>query len=214
MSTLTLHDVVPAPIRGRISADSDVWGTTLEIQRGEACQVVAPSGRGKSTLMHVLYGLRTDYSGTVRIDGDDVAEFDRNTWADVRQRRIAIVFQDLGLFLHLTGAENIRVKTALRSSVTDDDVGAMCDRLGIAGILDQPCAHMSYGERQRVAIARALTQPFEWLLLDEPFSHLDPANIALACELVREACETRGAGCLVASLDADDRLAYDRKVRL
>lgn len=214
MPTLTLHDVVPDPIRGRFSASSEVWGTTLELHRGEACQIVAPSGRGKSTFLHILYGLRDDYSGTVRIDERDVADFHRDTWAEIRQETLAIVFQDLGLFPHLTAAENIRVKSALRSSVDDDEIGAMCERLGIAEMLDQPCGHMSYGERQRVAIVRALTQPFDWLLLDEPFSHLDPANIALACELIREACDERDAGCLVASLDADDRLKYDREVRL
>lgn len=214
MTTLLLHDVVPETLRERAPLDSEIWGRDVEFESGSTYQLLAPSGRGKSTLMHILYGLRSDFDGDVTVHGSSVDDIDREGWARLRQSHLAIVFQNLGLFPHLSGIDNIRVKSELNSGCDASEIEAMCVRVGIEDLLDRFCATMSYGERQRVAIVRALAQPFDWLLLDEPFSHLDAANSDMAADLIRERCAERGAGCLITSLDEGFHFDFRRTYRI
>jgi len=81
--------------------------------------------------------------------------------------------------------------------------------LGVASILNQSCGTMSYGQRQRIAIIRALCQPFDYLLLDEPFSHLDEANVKAACALIRAVCAEQNAGYILVSLGENYFMEYD-----
>ena len=80
----------------------------------------------------------------------------------------------------------------------------MAQSLGVQHILGQRAGLCSYGEQQRIAIIRALMQPFEWLLLDEPFSHLDKENIIKAAALIKEECLQRNAGFIITDLDEDE----------
>jgi ABC-type lipoprotein export system ATPase subunit len=177
--------------------------------------VTAPSGKGKSTLIHFLYGLRHDYKGAIFLKNQNIRQFDAEAWADLRQKTWAIVFQDLRLFLHLTARENILLKHALTSnsenSPSVSELENWADRLGIGAFLDKKCETLSYGQRQRVAILRGLSQPFEMLLLDEPFSHLDRENTQLAADLIAESCERHGAGLIHVSLSDDTLFQYDAK---
>jgi putative ABC transport system ATP-binding protein len=93
-------------------------------------------------------------------------------------------------------------------------IDAMAAKLGVTHILHQRAGLCSYGEQQRVAIIRALVQPFSWLVMDEPFSHLDQANITRAAALINEECALRGAGFILTGLDDDDYFTYDRQVTL
>jgi ABC-type lipoprotein export system ATPase subunit len=81
-------------------------------------------------------------------------------------------------------------------------------------LLEKKIKILSYGERQRIAIIRSLMQPFEWLLLDEPFGHLDEENIRKACELIKSECKKRDAGILMTSLGPDYFLYYDNQFSL
>ena len=214
-ATLELQRVVPDSLGGRVAPDTDIWRRDVTFTAGERYQIFAPSGRGKTTFIHLLYGLRDEFEGTARLFEQETHSITREEWARIRRERLGIVFQDLRLFLHLDGLEKIRVKSELRAHVDMGEIASMCRHLGIGDVLDRPCGTLSYGERQRVAIVRALSQPFDFLLLDEPFSHLDPENIARAWELISSACEARGAGCLVTSLhDASSTLDFDQTLRL
>jgi putative ABC transport system ATP-binding protein len=96
------------------------------------------------------------------------------------------------------------------AKVIDD----MSDALGISSILDQRAGLCSYGEQQRIAIIRALMQPFDWLLMDEPFSHLDAENTKKAALIIQNECKKRNAGFLLTDLDEDDHFHYSKKLSL
>ncbi|MDD2792484.1 MAG: ATP-binding cassette domain-containing protein [Sediminibacterium sp.] len=213
---LTLNNLMPDPLRERLSGKtSSVWNCTVQFEPGEWVNITAPSGTGKTTFIHILYGLRKDYSGTVLFNQTDLRSLDPDALATVRQQKISIIFQDLKLFPHLTVRENIELKRILQEPYCDaEQVTAMAEQLGIAGILNQPAAICSYGEQQRACIIRALVQPFEWLIMDEPFSHLDIDNIKKAAALIAEECKRRRAGFIVTDLDENNLFPYTHKLHL
>jgi len=93
-------------------------------------------------------------------------------------------------------------------------IDAMSERLGVTHILEQRAGLCSYGEQQRIAVIRSLVQPFDWLLMDEPFSHLDHENIEKAAALITEECSKRNAGFLLTDLEEDNHFNYTRKLNL
>lgn len=90
----------------------------------------------------------------------------------------------------------------------------MAATLGITHVLEQKAGLCSYGEQQRIAIVRALIQPFEWLIMDEPFSHLDIANTKKAAALIETECRKRNAGLIITDLDEDENFNYTRRLTL
>lgn len=216
---LTLEQVVPLPLQGQIQ-QSDIWQCQQRLEKGRRYFIFAPSGSGKTTFQHLLYGMRKDYTGTARIEGQlsekevstqgkDLQQLRLDQWAYIRQCRLSVVFQDLRLFPALSAMENIVLKNQLTQFKTTDAIRAMAAQLGVEQLLDKKCGELSYGQRQRMAIVRALCQPFELLLLDEPFSHLDKENIRKACGLIAQECAAQGAGYALASLGDKYELEYD-----
>jgi putative ABC transport system ATP-binding protein len=95
----------------------------------------------------------------------------------MRQQKVSVIFQDLRLFPNLTARENIELNRVLQQPYYESTVVTeMALALNVQSILDQKAGICSYGEQQRIAIIRALVQPFQWLIMDEPFSHLDIEN--------------------------------------
>ena len=215
---IQLNHVVPSPlIENGLNSTSNVFNTEGVLLFDKNYLVTAPSGKGKSTLIHLIYGLRNDYVGDIFIDNKNIKTFNVDNWADFRQKKLAIIFQDLRLFLNLTGRENIELKMQLNPPFKKDkkfDYEAAAKRLGVFSILEQKCETMSYGQRQRMAILRGLAQPFDMILLDEPFSHLDNENIKIASELIQEACEMNKAGFIHVSLGNEYFFKYDEKLVL
>ena len=212
---ITFKNVKPFPlIENGISPTSDIFNTHVEFEKGKKYLVIAPSGKGKSTMLHLMYGLRSDYEGDILLDNKNIKTFTHDDWATIRQKKSAIVFQDLRLFLHLTARENIFIKKDLTDTPSVAVIEMMCEQLGIASILNQKCETLSYGQRQRVAIIRALCQPFETLLLDELFSNLDIENIKIATDLINKACEKNNAGFILVSLGEEYYFNYDKKLIL
>lgn len=212
---IELNNIVPAPLASLgLNPNSEVFDTAWRLEKGQYFLVKAPSGKGKSTLLHILYGLRKDFSGSLQLEGNNSEGFSAELWADWRQSKLSIVFQDLRLFEELTAFENIWLKAQLQGSKSEVEIRAMAQRLGIEELLEKPVRTLSYGQRQRVAIIRALCQPFDFLLLDEPFSHLDEANTEKALALVKETCETQGAGLVLVSLGEDFPLNFQRVLEL
>lgn len=170
----------------------------------------AQSGRGKTSLLSFIYGDRDTYKGTITYDGvacpKDLFSYRRN--------KLSYLFQDLRLFPSLTAKENIQLKNRLTGYFSSEQVSQLLERVGLAHKVDTPLAALSLGQRQRVAFLRALAQPFEVLLLDEPFSHLDEANTHLLCKLLQEECSQRGATLLMTSLEVNDLLNYDQVLQL
>jgi ABC-type lipoprotein export system ATPase subunit len=214
--TIELDHIIPTPLKDRfLQRTSDVWNKRIHFSQGEFIKIKAPSGTGKTTLVHLLYKLRHDYEGNIRIDNRSVLELDENELSVLRQNKISIIFQDLRLFPNLTARENIELKRILQAPFYEHDViDKMAETLGIMHVMEQKAGLCSYGEQQRVAIARSLMQPFELLIMDEPFSHLDIENTKKAAALIETECIKRKAGFIITDLDEDSNFAYSRNLVL
>jgi ABC-type lipoprotein export system ATPase subunit len=192
------------------SVRSNIWGQDVTISPGQKIQIVAPSGSGKTSLIHFMYGLRKEYNGSISYNGEDVKKLTADQLAIYRQEHFSIMFQDLRLFPSQTVFQNIEVKRQLKPIHTVEKIAAFAERLGVAHKLQMPCSTCSYGEQQRVAIVRCLMQPFDFLLLDEPFSNLDDNNRKKAMELILEEVQKRNAGIFLADLKEIDFFPADK----
>jgi ABC-type lipoprotein export system ATPase subunit len=210
----TLSNVIPIPLKEQNIGHSEVWNTELNILAGKKIFISAPSGKGKTTFQLMLYGIRKDYEGTIKLDGKDIRTFDLKNWSEIRQNKLSIIFQDLRLFPDLTALENIELKNNLSGHKTKEQIIQMAENLGVASFMNKKAGILSYGQRQRMAIIRAMCQPFELLLMDEPFSHLDKENIEKACSLIKTETELNRAGYIIASLGDRYSLDYDLTVHL
>jgi len=213
---IELQNIVPVPLKEKfLRRGSDVWNTSVVFKQHEWVKIKAPSGTGKTTLVHTLYKLREDYEGKVLWNDIELKNIKTEDLAQLRQQNVSIIFQDLRLFPNLSARENIELKRVLQKPFYENKViDEMAETLGITGILNQRAGLCSYGEQQRIAIIRALMQPFNWLLMDEPFSHLDQNNIVKAAKLIEEECKKRNAGFVLTDLDDDVHFGYSRVLNL
>jgi putative ABC transport system ATP-binding protein len=209
---IELNHVVPHPLPKQVIQSSDVWNTKLCFKPNSTCLVSAQSGMGKSTLLHFLYGVRKDFSGILSIDGKDSSSLSREDWIKIRKTSISLVFQDLRLFSHLTALENINLIPVANPQAPA--VEEMADQLGIMDLLHQSVATLSHGQRQRVALVRALRKPFQFLLLDEPFSHLDEVNQNKACSLITQLVQINGASLILSTLGSVPEIHFDQTYSL
>jgi ABC-type lipoprotein export system ATPase subunit len=203
---INLQEILPDHIQKENTAGSGVWGQNVSIKKGEHLHIVAPSGKGKTSLIHFIYGLRKDYSGKISYGETDIKTLDTEGFSTFRQNKISIIFQDLRFFDEQTAAENIELKRMLDPFHQQNKIHEMAERLCVSAKLDQQIKTCSYGEQQRIAIIRSLMQPFDFLLLDEPYSHLDEANRKKAMDLIYEECEKRDAAMIFADLKPIDFL--------
>jgi ABC-type lipoprotein export system ATPase subunit len=212
---LSLQGLIPVPLREKVQAGrSGVWNSSLSLNKGDYVFVQAPSGTGKTTLVHMLYGLRKDYEGDAIWGGRSLKTTHNEDLAKLRTSSISVIFQDMRLFPELTAWENIEIKRQLTNSVTQREAKEWMDRLGLKDKKNSMGNTLSYGEQQRVAIIRALLQPFKWLLMDEPFSHLDHANTAKAIALILEVVKKHHAGMILADLDENNYFPYTQTLLL
>jgi putative ABC transport system ATP-binding protein len=212
---LALQHLNPIPLKERLKEhSSQLWHQKLSFKKGEYVFIQAPSGKGKTTLVHILYGLRNDYEGSVQWGEKKLDSINEVHLAHLRATYLSIVFQDLRLFPELTVWENLELKRTLTNTVKTERVEDMLQRLGISDKRDSLGRTLSYGEQQRVAIIRSLLQPFDWLLLDEPFSHLDNANIRKAVALISEVTTLNNAGMIFADLEANNYFEYHKTLHL
>ena len=211
---LSLQAVLPTYFDSARATSSEVWGKDLKFTKGEYIKIVAPSGSGKTSLMHFLYGMRNEYHGNVFYSQKDIKQFDIEDFATLRKDTLSIVFQDLRLFPEQTAWENIELKRQLNPFHPATEIERMADRLGIGDKLQAKSRICSYGEQQRIAIIRAMMQPFDFLLLDEPFSHLDNQNSELAMGLMLEESKKRNACIIFADLERIDYFPYQKLYHL
>jgi|SRR6218665_485150 len=211
---LTISNLLPAYFEKTRTQTSEIWGKDLAWKKGELIKIIAPSGSGKSSLVNFLYGMRRDFDGTIRYDQQDILRANQEEIAAIRKDHISIVFQDLRLFPDQTVQDNLEIKRQLNPYHPAEKIREMADRLGIGNKLGSLSRTCSYGEQQRVAIIRALMQPFDFLLLDEPFSHLDNNNSLLAMELMLEEAKARQASIIFADLERIEFFPFTRLFHL
>jgi putative ABC transport system ATP-binding protein len=213
--SIALHNVVPHPLRMFLTDHhSEVWNTQATFNKGERVFVSAPSGKGKTTLLMILYGVRKDYDGEVVCGEQAIRSRNHTRWTSVRRDSISVLFQELRLFPEMTGLENVALKNAITGYADELKLKEYAVRLDVAECLYRPCRQLSLGQQQRIALIRSLMQPFEWLLLDEPFSHLDADNAAAMAALIDEECESREAGLIVAGFTPFAGLKCGRELGL
>src|SRR4029077_413909 len=183
---------------GKVDVEA-LRGVSLEVARGEFLSIVGPSGSGKSTLFHVVGGLTPATSGTVRVDGRDLASMSDAGRTELRKTSVAFVFLKYNLLPTLTARDNIAVAKDIagRDSKPDPDFEKVVEMLGIAGRLKHKPFELSGGEQQRVAIARAVVNHPAILLADEPTGNLDTENSQIVLSLLRNLNETLGQTILM-----------------
>ncbi|MCF8451501.1 MAG: ATP-binding cassette domain-containing protein [Taibaiella sp.] len=206
---LSLQNVIPGYLSSRAGAGiSGIWGKDILFNARAYVLLQAPSGSGKTTLVHILYGMPIPYSGAVCWGNEQINQINDKSLSRLRAGHLSIIFQDLRLFPNLTVWENIEIKRLLSPAVSQELAEEWLSRLGIHNKIHVQVGKLSYGEQQRVAIVRALVQPFNWLLMDEPFSHLDSTNRNKAITLIAEVAAAQQAGLIIAALDTNDYFPY------
>ncbi len=214
MNRISLQQTLPEVFAGRDILTSDVWHKEVEFQKGNYYLIEAASGTGKSSLCSFIYGYRNDYQGIICFDGENIRKNTISRWVELRKKSVSILFQDLRLFAELTAMENVRLKNSLTGYKSGKAIRELFDVLGIADKMNVKVGKLSFGQQQRVALIRSLCQPFDFIFLDEPVSHLDEDNsMIIAGRLVKEA-EQQGAGIVVTSIGKHLALNYTKTLKL
>lgn len=214
MNSIKLNNVLPHVFEQVSDLQSDVWKKDVCFEKGHLYLVEAASGKGKSTFCSYLIGYRHDYAGQVVFDQNDVRSFNVSDWVNIRQKHISHLFQELRLFPELTAMENVKIKNALTGFKTDRQIVQWFDMLGIGDKLDAKIGHMSFGQQQRVAMIRALVQPFDFIVVDEPISHLDDHNSQIMGDIMMAEAKAQGAGVIVTSIGKHMKLDYEKTLML
>ncbi|MCM1521695.1 MAG: ATP-binding cassette domain-containing protein [Muribaculaceae bacterium] len=205
MESITLRRVLPRVFRGSETepplSGSEIWlRPEIVFRKPERYIIEAESGTGKSSLCSFIYGARTDFDGDILMDGVSVKDFDMSHWSELRRNALAYLPQEMRLFPELTVMENILIKNNLTHCKTEAAIVGMLKRVGLSGKVSEKAGRLSVGQQQRVAIVRALCQPFDFLLVDEPVSHLDARNNTTIATLIAEEADSRGAAVIATSV--------------
>ena len=147
-------------------------------------------------------------------DETDTMSFTVKDWVNVRQRHISHLFQELRLFPELTALENVEIKNAITGFKSREEIIEWFDMLGIGDKLNVKIGRMSFGQQQRVAMIRALVQPFDFILVDEPISHLDDTNSDIMAKIMMTEAKAQGAGVIVTSIGKRMNLNYEKTFKL
>ena len=210
--SLTLTDITLTYPDGenRLTALDQVG---LEVPGGSLTAVVGPSGSGKSSLLAVAATLITPEAGTVTIDGTSTTGLTRGELAELRRRKIGIVFQQPNLLPSLTAAEQLQVMARIdgrRPRTVRSRALELLDAVGLAGQADRHPHRLSGGQRQRVNIARALMNDPTVLLIDEPTSALDHERGAAVIDLIARLTHQRATATVLVTHDHTHLTAVDR----
>lgn len=214
MKNIKFSKVIPEIFLQRNDLHSDIWEQDVTFEKGGLYLLEANSGKGKSTFCSYILGYRNDYNGQVLFDGADTRSLKVADWVDIRTRHLSYLFQELRLFPELTAFENVDIKNKLTGFKTRKQIIEWFDMLGIGDKVDAKIGHMSFGQQQRVAMLRALVQPFDFILADEPISHLDDTNSNIMGELMMSEAKAQGAGVIVTSIGKHMDLDYEKVFRL
>ncbi len=214
MNNIHLQQTLPQVFADRNTVASDVWHQDLFFRKGEIYLIEAASGTGKSSLCSYIYGYRNDYQGIINFDGTNIKAYSVKQWVDLRKHSLSMLFQDLRIFTELTALENVQLKNNLTGCKKKKEILRFFEQLGIADEINVKAGKLSFGQQQRVAFIRALCQPFDFLFLDEPISHLDNDNSRIMGELIIAEAKARGAGVIATSIGKHIELPYSYTLRL
>jgi putative ABC transport system ATP-binding protein len=194
-------------------------GVSLEITEGELVAIMGPSGCGKSTLLHVLGGLLTPTSGSVRVAGVELSTLKDSGRTELRRRHIGFVFQKFNLLPALTVEGNLRLAERISLGYRDPRLGEsrrreLLELLGLSSRRQSRPAELSGGEQQRVAIARAIVHQPDILMADEPTGNLDSESSENVLEMLRRVHRELSQTIVLITHDLEVARSAERVVRM
>ena len=204
-SLITLRDIVKQYHLGKTIVPA-LQGVDLDVARGEFTVVMGPSGSGKSTLLNIIGCLDSPTSGTYQFDGQEVGNQDFDKLAELRNRKIGIIFQSFNLIPVLNVIENVEFPCLMRKNPETlqslrERVVKLCEDVGLGPFLQHRPDELSGGQRQRVAIARALITHPELVLADEPTANLDSKTSEQIIALMQRLNEQMGVTFIFSTHD-------------
>ncbi|MBQ9363550.1 MAG: ATP-binding cassette domain-containing protein [Bacteroidaceae bacterium] len=209
MDKIQLLHTLPKVFSTRNDVVSDIWNQDVTFEKNKLYLVEANSGTGKSSLCSFIYGYRKDYLGDILFDGKNASLLSIPQWVDIRKKHLALLWQELRLFPELTAWENVEIKNKLTGYQKKKQITEWFEMLGIADKRDALIGRMSFGQQQRVALIRTLCQPFDFVFVDEPISHLDDVNSAIMGQILVAEATKQGAGIITTSIGKHIDLSYD-----
>ena len=184
----------------------------LQVVEGERIAIVGPSGADKSTLLNLIAGFVLPTRGEVWLNGEN------HTQSAPYERPVSMLFQENNLFPHLTVQQNLALglKTSLKlTALEQDQIERVADAVGLTSFLSRLPNSLSGGQKQRVALARCLLRDKPILLLDEPFSALDPELRMDMLNLIDELCHSKNLTLLLVTHQPSELTGkVDRMLRI
>ncbi|MDR1130021.1 MAG: ATP-binding cassette domain-containing protein [Prevotellaceae bacterium] len=211
MDALRTSNLKPFFLPDNETLSGRIWFNDVSFGKGRNYLITASSGQGKSSFLSFVFGERADYRGNIYFDDREIKTLKKTEWQDIRKKNISYVFQGLRLFSGLTTLENIQLKNKITDYKSQDEIDYLIEQSGLQDKRNEQSGRMSFGQQQRISIIRALCQPFDFLLLDEPFSHLDEQNIETMTALISKELKQRNAGLLLCSLGQGYLFDYHEK---
>jgi putative ABC transport system ATP-binding protein len=179
-----------------------IRGVSLKINSNESVAIVGKSGSGKTSLIMLIAGLECPNSGKIIFEGDDISQYSEDRLADIRKRKIGIVFQSFYLIPNYTALENVSLVLEI-NKVPDAKKKSMelLEQLGLKDRINHFPSQLSGGEQQRVAIARSIILNPKLILADEPSGNLDSENSKLIMSLLFKYCKQNGSSLILVTHD-------------
>ena len=187
-------------------------GVNFEVNKGEFVVIVGPSGAGKTTILNLLGGMDQPTSGSIMVDGQDVARYDEAKLTQYRRDDIGFVFQFYNLVPNLTALENVEL--ALQICKDPLDAMAVLEDVGLGERAANFPAQLSGGEQQRVSIARALAKNPKLLLCDEPTGALDYNTGKAILKLLQDTCRKKGMTVILITHNSAIAPMADRVIKI
>lgn len=215
MSLLQLTDIkksFPLPGGGAIPI-LDV--PNLQVAVGEQVVLLGQSGGGKTTLLHIIAGITTPDSGSIRLDGIELTKLSEQGRDRVRAAKLGYVFQTFNLLAGFTALENVRLGMTFGNGKHDiQRATRLLGRVGLSDRLHYKPSQLSVGQQQRISVARALANRPRLLLADEPTANVDAANQQKIIDLIRETCQEEQIALIMVTHDLKLAQQFPRIERL
>ncbi len=212
LKTINLHKTY---VSGPLAVQA-VRGIDLEVKKGEFIAIMGPSGSGKSTLINCLAAIDTPTMGDIFIDGQNIAALTDDDLAEIRLRKIGLVFQTFQLFELLSALENVEMPMTFLKIPKKKRQERALELLRMVG-LEARAKHLpselSGGEQQRIAVARALANDPPILFLDEPTGDLDSKNGKMIMDLLKSIHE-KGETLVMVTHDSEMAVYADRVINM
>ena len=187
----------------------------LDIAEGEQVVLRGESGGGKTTLLHIISGIVSADSGSIRLDGVELTKFSEATRDRVRADKMGYVFQTFNLLPAFTALENVRLgMTFARKKINAERGKELLNKVGLSDRMNYLPSQLSVGQQQRVAVARALANKPRLLLADEPTANVDPANQKRIIDLIRDVCRQESVAILLVTHSDEIANRFERVERL